>query len=199
MDRFAPICTRLCAINHRAFVHLPSSFSLLAFIPFIHIDRPQGFCMLPCEERIFPMLLEEQIAERQARAENAIAKMLDRPRSGIYGDYHIRSGSRRTYRIALRGPSLFEKFCSCPDFAINTLGTCKHIEGLFLRLRNKHGSGLQRARFSRDRASLSLHYGGQVRVRLRLPDAPSTALAIANDQDERCDHSPSQDQPLSPH
>lgn len=123
------------------------------------------------------MLLEEQIAERQGRAENAIAKILTRPRQKIYGDYHIKSGSKRTYRIALRGPSLFDNFCSCPDFAINTLGTCKHIEGLFLRLRKNHGSRLERARFSRDRASLSLHYGDEVQVRLRLPDAPSTALA----------------------
>ena len=36
------------------------------------------------------------------------------------------SGS--TYRVAIRGERPGENFCSCPDFATNTLGTCKHIE-----------------------------------------------------------------------
>jgi predicted nucleic acid-binding Zn finger protein len=35
----------------------------------------------------------------------------------------------------MRGPSLFENYCSCPDFAVNTLGTCKHIEALLAELR----------------------------------------------------------------
>ena len=74
------------------------------------------------------MLIEQQIAERQARATNAIARLLERPAdSAQYGDYKIKSSSGQTYRIALRGPSLFENYCSCPDFAVNTLGTCKHI------------------------------------------------------------------------
>lgn len=37
----------------------------------------------------------------------------------------------------MRGPGLFENFCSCPDFAVNTLGTCKHIEGWLERLRKE--------------------------------------------------------------
>jgi predicted nucleic acid-binding Zn finger protein len=39
----------------------------------------------------------------------------------------------------MRGPGLFENYCSCPDFAVNTLGTCKHIEALLLRLRRRDG------------------------------------------------------------
>ena len=33
------------------------------------------------------MLIEEQIAERQARASGAVAKVLERPAGGVYGDY----------------------------------------------------------------------------------------------------------------
>jgi superfamily II DNA or RNA helicase len=36
--------------------------------------------------------------------------------------------SGHTYRVAIRGEQLGVNYCSCPDFAVNTLGTCKHIE-----------------------------------------------------------------------
>lgn len=32
------------------------------------------------------------------------------------------------YRVAIRGLRPGVNFCSCPDYAVNTLGTCKHIE-----------------------------------------------------------------------
>jgi SNF2 family DNA or RNA helicase len=76
----------------------------------------------------------------------------------------------------MRGPGLFDNYCSCPDFAVNTLGTCKHIEALLLRLRQRHGKTFDQGRFRRTRASLSLHYGETLRVRLRLPSSSSPAL-----------------------
>src|SRR5437763_2852396 len=121
------------------------------------------------------MLIEQQIAERQTRAKDAVEHILERPASGLYGDYRIRSASKKIYRVALRGPGLFENYCSCPDFAINTLGTCKHIEAVLLRLRQKHGSALEREKFQRTRASISLHYGETVGIRLWLPAKPSSA------------------------
>ena len=42
--------------------------------------------------------------------------------------------TRRTYRAAIRSERLGDNFCSCPDFSINTLGTCKHIEFILSRL-----------------------------------------------------------------
>lgn len=39
----------------------------------------------------------------------------------------------------MRGPSLFENYCSCADFAVNTLGTCKHIECLLICVRQRFG------------------------------------------------------------
>ncbi len=122
------------------------------------------------------MLIEQQIAERQLRAKDAVARILERPATGMYGDYRIKSASKNIYRVALRGPSLFENYCSCPDFAINTLGTCKHIEAILLRLRQRHGNALEREQFRRTRASISLHYGETIGIRLRLPASPSSAL-----------------------
>src|ERR1039458_9557030 len=89
------------------------------------------------------MLIEQQIAERRERARGTVIEVLERPAGGLYGDYRVKSPSGRTYRAAMRGPGLFENFCSCPDFAVNTLGTCKHIEALLFRLRQRHGKALE--------------------------------------------------------
>src|SRR5215469_2275589 len=91
------------------------------------------------------MLVEQQIAERRERAPVAIAKLLERPSGEPYGDYRVQSASGKTYRVAMRGPGLFENYCSCPDFAVNTLGTCKHIEALLLRLGKRYGKTLETA------------------------------------------------------
>ena len=122
------------------------------------------------------MIVEEQISARQQRARNAIQNILTEPAGLAYGDYVIKSASGREYRVAMRGPGLFENFCSCADFAVNTLGTCKHIESLLLRLHRRFGRSFDRQRYQRTRASLSLHYGDTLNVRLRLPSEPSEDL-----------------------
>src|SRR5512140_670219 len=122
------------------------------------------------------MLFEQQILERRARAKDAIAGILTRPKGQPFGDYRVKSASGKTYRVAMRGPGLFENYCSCPDFAVNTLGTCKHIEALLLQLRQRHGKAIERKPYARSRASISLEYGETLEVRLRLPASPSPAL-----------------------
>jgi superfamily II DNA or RNA helicase len=126
------------------------------------------------------MLVEEQISARQQRARTAIKSIMAKPVGQAYGDYEVRSATGRKYRVAMRGPSLFENFCSCADFAVNTLGTCKHIEALLLQLRQRFGGSFQQQKYQRNRASLSLHYGETLRVRLRLPaDSPQALREIA--------------------
>src|SRR6266481_7476115 len=122
------------------------------------------------------MVIEQQISARRERAHGSIVRILTRPDGNLYGDYSVRSASNKTYRVAMRGPGLFENFCSCPDFAVNTLGTCKHIEALLIQLRQRHGKTLERKGYKRQRASISLNYGQRLDVRLRLPAAPSPGL-----------------------
>jgi len=43
------------------------------------------------------------------------------------------------YHVAIRGKRIGDNYCSCPDFAINTLGTCKHIEFTLAKLERKRG------------------------------------------------------------
>lgn len=128
------------------------------------------------------MLVEQQIAERRERGTAAIAKVLERPSGEPYGDYRVKSASGKTYRVAMRGPGLFENYCSCPDFAVNTLGTCKHIEALLLRLGKRYGRTLGSRKFARARASISLQYSETIAVRLRLPADPSPALRKLADE-----------------
>src|ERR1035438_1281525 len=119
------------------------------------------------------MLVEQQIAERRERARDSIAKILERPSNGPYGDYRIKSASRKTYRVAMRGPGLFENYCSCPDFAVNTLGTCKHIEALLLRLRKRHGPTLESKAYARAR----LHFFAVWRNHRRPPALAGRSIA----------------------
>lgn len=47
----------------------------------------------------------------------------------IFSEFHVTNPkSGNTYRVVIRSGSPGSNFCSCPDFATNTLGTCKHVE-----------------------------------------------------------------------
>ena len=54
--------------------------------------------------------------------------------------------TRSTYRVAIRGSAPGRNFCTCPDFATNDLGTCKHIEFTLSRLERKPGARVALAR-----------------------------------------------------
>jgi hypothetical protein len=61
-------------------------------------------------------------------------------REPIFSEFEVTNPqTRRTYRVAIRGAALGENYCSCPDFSINTLGTCKHIEFVLNRLFRRSG------------------------------------------------------------
>src|SRR5258707_5902262 len=99
------------------------------------------------------MIVEEKISARQQRARKAIQRILTEPAGQAYGDYVVQSASGKKYRVAMRGPGVFENFCSCADFAGNTLGTCKHIEALLLRLHRRLGPSFHKQRDQRTRCS----------------------------------------------
>lgn len=59
----------------------------------------------------------------------------------IFSDFEVTNPqTKRTYRVAIRGLGFGDNFCSCPDFAVNTLGTCKHIEFTLGQLERKRGA-----------------------------------------------------------
>ena len=73
--------------------------------------------------------------------------------------------TERTYRVAIRGEGLGVNYCSCPDFAVNTLGTCKHIEFTLARLsRSKRKEALLREGYTPPFSEVYLRYGPRRRV-----------------------------------
>jgi len=59
----------------------------------------------------------------------------------FFSDFRVSNPQTKTsYRVAIRGLQPGDNFCSCPDYATNELGTCKHIEFVLARLKRKRGA-----------------------------------------------------------
>ncbi len=59
----------------------------------------------------------------------------------VLSEFRVRNPKTdREYRVVIRGAELGRNFCSCPDFQVNTLGTCKHIEFMLSRLERRRGA-----------------------------------------------------------
>jgi hypothetical protein len=54
--------------------------------------------------------------------------------------------SKSSYRVVIRGPGPGGNFCSCPDYATNELGTCKHLEFTLAQLEKKSVAPGRRSR-----------------------------------------------------
>jgi superfamily II DNA or RNA helicase len=73
--------------------------------------------------------------------------------------------TKRSYRVAIRGPQPGDNYCSCPDFAVNTLGTCKHIEFVLDKLEKKPGGkAALAAGFQPPYSEVLLRYGAKREV-----------------------------------
>ena len=100
----------------------------------------------------------------------------------VFSDYQVTNPqSKATYRVAIRGAAPGENFCNCPDFATNTLGTCKHVEFVLGRLeRNRRTRPVLREGFQPRHTEIVLQYGAQRTVRLRAgQDCPRGLTALA--------------------
>jgi len=73
---------------------------------------------------------EESIAYRQMNAsEERAAVETVRVYGEFYGDYHVASTQwPEPYHVEIRSLSNRTNSCTCPDYQMNRLGTCKHIE-----------------------------------------------------------------------
>ncbi len=61
----------------------------------------------------------------------------------VFSTYEVLNRqTRRTYRVVIRGEALGLNSCSCPDFSVNTLGTCKHVEAVLFKLRRDRETGI---------------------------------------------------------
>jgi len=151
-------------------------------------------------DNIDAVLLRKALADRveRARIERMFLRSLDP--SVLWTDYVVSSRSPlassrkkhehrsgratktqppadaiRDYRVALRGWEPGESYCSCPDFRINTLGTCKHILFALARVRRRFPPSVRAVAYVPDRIVVSLRYGRELELRLLVPPGLSSA------------------------
>ncbi len=95
----------------------------------------------------------------------------------IFSDFQVSNpASRSRYRVAIRGLGPDDNRCSCPDFATNELGTCKHIEFVLGKLLKKRGAkAIFTAGYRPAFSELVLHNDGRRQVRFR----PGTDCPVA--------------------
>jgi superfamily II DNA or RNA helicase len=94
-----------------------------------HLRKPAD---MPLED--WQVALRRQFAQKQ----NFRPKNIGDER--IFSEFIVTNPQTKgEYRVAIRGQGLGDNFCSCPDFAVNTLGTCKHIEYTLANLQRKRG------------------------------------------------------------
>ncbi len=70
-------------------------------------------------------MIERVLQERKERAEKEYFRL--KVGETVYGTHQVTTAAGRVYQITVRDFSKSQGYCSCPDFRINKLGTCKHL------------------------------------------------------------------------
>ena len=74
---------------------------------------------------------------KRAKAEVRVEAESGQPWFGSWRAASVNALFPRTYRVVVRSLDQRRNYCSCPDFAGNQLGTCKHIEAALHKI-SKH-------------------------------------------------------------
>lgn len=87
----------------------------------------------------------------------------------VFSDFKVYNPeSEKCYKVSIRDNRRSNDFCSCPDFRINGLGTCKHIEYVLAGLRKLNRNQEYFGKMHQPGySSLSIHYGKERRIRLK--------------------------------
>jgi len=113
---------------------------------------------------------EWQIMLRQQIAEDENFNIQKISEGVVFADYKVENiKTASTYKVALRSADNSLNFCSCPDFKTNQLGTCKHIEGVLLKIKSKLALEKQLViPYTPPYTSIYLDYRGERKVKLRI-------------------------------
>ena len=116
-------------------------------------------------------LADWQIALRREFGREQRFKLahIDNDGQHVFSDFNVTNPTtRRTYRVTIRGLQPGDNHCTCPDFAVNTLGTCKHIEFTLARLMHRTGAkAALRQGFKPPFSEIWLRYGVRRQLVLR--------------------------------
>ncbi len=116
------------------------------------------------------MSLEQwQTALRREFGREQDFKLTNQGDHPVFSEFTVHNPkSNGEYRVAIRGRNPGDNFCSCPDFSVNTLGTCKHIEFTIARLERKRGGKKKLdAGYHPPFSEIYLRYGGKREIAFR--------------------------------
>jgi superfamily II DNA or RNA helicase len=114
--------------------------------------------------------VQEQIERRRKRAQKEITHVKNRGTHAVFSSFDVTSVSERTYRVQIRSLTELQNSCTCPDYQTNLVGTCKHIEGVLLHLKERLGERWDElAAQSPPVTQIYLHHAEQTTVRISLP------------------------------
>ncbi|HOW71010.1 MAG TPA: DEAD/DEAH box helicase [Phycisphaerae bacterium] len=180
-----------CTSCRTACEHVGAAFGLI-----LEEKTVLGLAAPPAERTPVESLSEEELVRRaiEERLERARAeRMRIRPVDGDrpWTDYLVTNVmSGKTYRVALRGWEPGDSYCSCPDFRINTLGTCKHILKVHRYAKAKYPASVLNRRYRQSELAVHLLYGKETELRLLVPEAldSETARIIQPLRNRAIDH-----------
>ncbi|MCK4293281.1 MAG: DEAD/DEAH box helicase [Planctomycetes bacterium] len=129
------------------------------------------------------MPLEQwQIALRKQFAQKQNFRLKNTGDEPIFSEFIVTNPETGgEYRVAIRGQRIGDNYCSCPDFAVNTLGTCKHVEFALAKLQRKRGGKKAFAEgFERSYSEVYLRYGAKREVMFSAgTECPESLLELA--------------------
>ena len=115
-------------------------------------------------------MLQEQIERRRKRGMEELAKIVNQGQHPVYSTFKVTSVSERVYTVQIRSLTKRLNTCTCPDYRTNTIGTCKHIEGVLVNLREEFAD--QWEEFIAQAppiAQMYVHHAERTTVRVTLP------------------------------
>ena len=125
---------------------------------------------VPLEHLTDDELHQRALADRQKRAKEESMVVRSTNNEKPWVDYIVTSRqSGRSYRVALRGLEDGQAYCSCPDFRINHLGTCKHVLNVQAKVKKRFSAKQLSKPHRRRRVSVGVDYGPHRGIRFHLP------------------------------
>ncbi|RLC79534.1 MAG: hypothetical protein DRI81_05225 [Chloroflexi bacterium] len=115
-------------------------------------------------------LLQEQIERRRKRGKEGLAKIVNQGQHPVYSTFEVSSTSDRVYTIRIRSLTEQLNTCTCPDYRTNTIGTCKHIEGVLINLEKEFADRWEEFIAQAPPVTqIYLHHAERTTIRVTLP------------------------------
>src|SRR4051812_17841161 len=119
---------------------------------------------------------QDEIQRRRQRAavEPLAVEALE-PDHPVFGTFRVSSETGSAYEVEIRSLYEHNNSCGCPDYEVNGLGTCKHVEAVLARVR-----GSRKTRLSPRRIEVFLRRTGeQPEVRAQMLERSGGSAAHA--------------------